>query len=166
MKTKGSYGLLFNLGFGRVGLTNFLKFNGNFEKFLRNIWLATLWEQSRIHHWCWWKFQNREKGKTPFYLNVEVNRDPHAVERFAFHAKSHPGKFNISPFTWLKLPCATLIVNCQLKSYLLSKQITLHISLCARYLAAALVAGRLNYKSATMPCVFTDHFSLSYSNLY
>ena len=46
------------------------------------------------------------KGKTPFYLNVEVNRDPHAVERFlpSFQvcvpfsfAKSYPEMLNISP---------------------------------------------------------------------
>ena len=49
---------------------------------------------------------------------------------------------------------------------LLLRQITLYISLCATYFAVPLVVGRLNYKSATKPCVFTSHFNLSYSRLF
>ena len=48
--------------------------------------------------------------------------------------------------------------------YLLLRQIIL-ISLCATYFAVPLVAGRL-YKSANKPCVITDHFNPSYSQLY
>ena len=42
---------------------------------------------------------------------------------------------------------------------------SLYISLCATYFAAPLVVGRLNYKSATKPCVVTDYFNPSYSHL-
>ena len=46
--------------------------------------------------------------------------------------------------------------------YLLLRRTILYISLCARYFAVRLVAGRLNYKSAAKPCVFTDYFNLSF----
>ena len=35
------------------------------------------------------------------------------------------------------------------------------MSLCASYIAAPLVAVRLNYKSVTKSCVVTDHFNQS-----
>ena len=46
-------------------------------------------------------------------------------------------------------------------SYLLLRQITLFISLCVTYFAVPLVTRRLNYKSATKPCVFTDDSNIS-----
>ena len=36
-----------------------------------------------------------------------------------------------------------------------------YMSLCATYFVAPLVAVRLNYKSVTKSCVFTDHFNQS-----
>ena len=49
-----------------------------------------------------------------------------------------------------------ILLECILVLYIISQ--------CARYFAASLVAGRLNYKSAAKPCVFISHFS--YSHFY
>ena len=59
-----------------------------------------------------------------------------------------------------------LLYTLSVTFYLLSRQITLYISLCATYFAVPLVVGRLNYKSVTKPCVVTDHFNSSYSHFY
>ena len=59
--------------------------------------------------------------------------------------------------------CATWVTS--ETSYLLSRQIILYISLCAKYFTALLVAGRLNCTWATKPCIVTDHSTLSSSLL-
>ena len=46
--------------------------------------------------------------------------------------------------------------------YLLSRQVTL---IKARYFAAPLEAGRLNYRPAPEPCIFIVHFDLCYAHL-